>query len=85
MSAKDWLIETKKEAHGVETIKTNIIFYVLTLCSMPHALCLWFVGTRNLLNPETRDAQPDTRNGLPFTGEFSFDLLPIAANIMYGI
>jgi hypothetical protein len=35
----------KKETHGFENIKVNIVFYFLTLCPMPHA--------RGLLAPET--------------------------------
>jgi hypothetical protein len=35
----------KKETHGFENIKVNIVFYFLTLCAMPHAPCPWFVGT----------------------------------------
>jgi hypothetical protein len=32
-------------AHGVENIKTGIVFFLLTLCAMPYA--------RGLLAPET--------------------------------
>jgi hypothetical protein len=32
-----WL--SKGKAHGVENIRTNIVFYLLTLCAMRHALC----------------------------------------------